>query len=349
MLSGKMYRFRVDDRFVDPKYIEAYLLTDGAGRAIDALKTGISNSGLNLTQRRFAGLMTPLAPLPEQRRIVAAIDEHVPRIGAAIKAFDTAAQRVRALRLSVLRDELNPNAPRRPITDLLLKNIGGVWGKAPGLAEVDVTVIRVTEFRAGGNLDPSTAVTRGITRAQRESRELKYGDILLEKSGGSTDRPVGRAAWVGHVDGPAVCANFVQLLRADPGLADARYVFHWLTRLYADGAVDQFQRATTNIRNLKTQNFLATEIPVPPLDEQHLIVGRIDAALSASDRLSIAIEAARARGVSVRAAILARAFSGELVPQNPSDEPASVLLERISAERVAAPKPTRKRKETTPA
>jgi type I restriction enzyme S subunit len=88
----------------------------------------------------------------------------------------------------------------------------------------------------------------------------------------------------------------------------------------------------------------AFHIALPPVAEQKEIVTRIRAALARADRLEA--EAARARALLDRleAAVLARAFRGELVPQDPNDEPASALLARIRAQREAAPKAGRGRK-----
>ncbi len=65
-------------------------------------------------------------------------------------------------------------------------------------------------------------------------------------------------------------------------------------------------------------------------DEQRRIVAQVEEQLSAIDALRAAIERAQRRSASLRRAVLERAFRGELVPQDPSDEPASVLLERIA-------------------
>jgi len=85
----------------------------------------------------------------------------------------------------------------------------------------------------------------------------------------------------------------------------------------------------------------AFHIALPPVTEQREIVARIESALARADRLEA--EAARARALLDRleSAILAKAFRGELVPQDPNDEPASVLLDRIRAQRAAAPNPKR--------
>ncbi len=85
-------------------------------------------------------------------------------------------------------------------------------------------------------------------------------------------------------------------------------------------------------------------IPVPSGSEQEQLLARIDAAFARADRLEA--EAARARALLDRleAAILAKAFRGELVPQDPADEPAAVLLDRIRAQRATAPAAKRGRR-----
>ena len=69
------------------------------------------------------------------------------------------------------------------------------------------------------------------------------------------------------------------------------------------------------------------------LEEQRRIVARVEEQLSAVDALRAGIERAQRRSATLRRAVLERAFKGELVPQDPSDEPASQLVERIRFER----------------
>ena len=85
-------------------------------------------------------------------------------------------------------------------------------------------------------------------------------------------------------------------------------------------------------------------MPLPTLREQTAVIEQLDKAFARANRLEA--EAARARALLDRleSAILAKAFRGELVPQDPNDEPASVLLDRIRAERAAAPKSKRGRR-----
>ena len=73
--------------------------------------------------------------------------------------------------------------------------------------------------------------------------------------------------------------------------------------------------------------------PLPPVDEINEIVGLLDQTISLAEGIESALGKGLVRASRLRQSILKRAFEGKLVPQDPNDEPASVLLERIKAER----------------
>jgi type I restriction enzyme S subunit len=83
-------------------------------------------------------------------------------------------------------------------------------------------------------------------------------------------------------------------------------------------------------------------IPVPSIKEQREIVRRTKTAFAWIDRLGGEATSARKLIDRLDQTVLAKAFRGELVPQDPNDEPASVLLERVRAERATAPSPSRR-------
>ena len=103
MMSGKMYRFRVDTDRTDSRYVEAFLQTEQARLAIDKIKTGSSDSGLNLTHDRFRQLRIPVAPLPEQRRIVAEIEKQFTRLEAGVAALRRVQANLKRYRAAVLK------------------------------------------------------------------------------------------------------------------------------------------------------------------------------------------------------------------------------------------------------
>jgi type I restriction enzyme, S subunit len=94
---------------------------------------------------------------------------------------------------------------------------------------------------------------------------------------------------------------------------------------------------------------LRLAVPTPPVDEQVRAVERATAALGGCRQLESATSVSKRQVASLRRSILARAFRGELVPQDTSDEPSSVMLERIAVERAASSSKTRKRRVRTPA
>ena len=103
MMSGKMYRFRVDAARADARYVEAFLQTERARLAIDKMKTGSSDSGLNLTHDRFRQLSIPVGPLPEQRRIVAEIEKQFTRLEAGLTALKRVQAGLKRYRAAVLK------------------------------------------------------------------------------------------------------------------------------------------------------------------------------------------------------------------------------------------------------
>ena len=97
MISGKMYRFRTRPDEVSAKYVVAFLQSEDAAIAIDGMKTGGSESGLNLTHERFRQLLVPMAPLSEQRRIVGILDEAFEGLATAKANAEQNLQNARAL------------------------------------------------------------------------------------------------------------------------------------------------------------------------------------------------------------------------------------------------------------
>jgi len=313
MMSGKMYRFRPDER-LDPSFLELWLLSPIAQRRIDAMKTGISDSGLNLTHDRFVQLPVPAPPLDEQRRIVELLEDHLSRLDAADTQAQIAQRRIDSLRRAVLRRTLAAEDTwrRAPVRDWLEISIGGLWGGQPGSDEVDVNVVRVTELKAWGRLDPTTAATRSISERQLAGRKLKDGDLLLEKSGGGPKTPVGRVGLVVAPHGDAICANFMQLMRPNPDLVHPEFLHMSLNAFHLAGGTAPMQTATTNIRNIKASEYLQVEIAVPDLDTQKRLVAEIQDKVDAAERLERATVLTTVRSSALRRSLLAAAFSGRL-------------------------------------
>ena len=103
ILSGKMYRFRVSQERFCPEYLEAFLRSRDAQVAIDKMKTGISDSGLNLTHGRFLRLPVHVASLVEQRAIVAKIEALFSELDKGIEQLQVLGEQIKRYRQAVLK------------------------------------------------------------------------------------------------------------------------------------------------------------------------------------------------------------------------------------------------------
>jgi type I restriction enzyme S subunit len=103
MLCDKAYRIRVRSKVAEPAFLELALNAPQILDAIDELKTGISDSGVNLTQRRFGELVIPLPSLAEQRRIVADVERRITLADDLANQLSMEVQRASRLRQSILR------------------------------------------------------------------------------------------------------------------------------------------------------------------------------------------------------------------------------------------------------
>lgn len=276
----------------------------------------------HLPQQQLRRVPVPLPTLAEQRRIVDLLEDLLSRLDAADGQAQVALRRTDALRRAVLRRTLTADESwkRASIGDWLATSIGGLWGGAPGSDEVDVQVVRVTELKAWGRLDPTSAATRSISQRQLSGRKLQDGDLLLEKSGGGPKTPVGRVGLVVDPRDQSICANFMQLMRPNRELVHPEFLHLLLNAFHLAGNTAAMQTASTNIRNIKASEYLATEIAVPDHETQLRLVNEVREEVEAADRLGRATHVARARAATLRRSLLAAAFSGRLTGDWPGHD-----------------------------
>ena len=187
-----------------------------------------------------------------------------------------------------------------PLETLLAHSIGGVWGSPPGSEACEVRVLRVTELKGFGELHPQTAAHRSVSKAQLSSRRLRQDDLLLEKSGGGPNTPVGRVGLVPHLSEESVCSNFMQLMRPRADVADPRFLHLYLNHLHAMGATIPLQTASTNIRNIKVSDYAKLAVPVPEISEQRQIVAILEEHLSDLEDAERALDRAARRLAGLR-------------------------------------------------
>jgi type I restriction enzyme S subunit len=203
----------------------------------------------------------------------------------------------------------------------------------------EVPYLRVANVQRGYlNLEE----VKTIMASERDIADLtlKPGDVLFNE-GGDRDK-LGRGwVWKGEVS-DCIHQNHVFRMRPiSPDLVPEFISHHGNTfgRRWFEAAGKQ----TTNLASINLGMLRSFPVPVPPVAEQRQIVLLVQEQLGALQDQEAAVERGLKMAAAQRQNILRAAFSGQLVPQDPSDEPASVLLARIRAQRVqAAPAPARK-------
>lgn len=162
------------------------------------------------------------------------------------------------------------------LKDLFDKPISGEWGTEIQDVSEGSPVIRTTNFTNIGEIDYNNLTYRNIDLALKENKILKPGDIIIEKSGGTPDNPVGRVVYFNEKNKKYFTNNFTAILRTINN-NDSKYLFYLLFYLHKKRVVLKFQNKTTGIINLQLNSYLKiTSVKIPSLEIQEKVVKLLD-------------------------------------------------------------------------
>jgi type I restriction enzyme S subunit len=200
-----------------------------------------------------------------------------------------------------------------------------------------VLYVKVRDMK-GDRVDVGSLNRTAIEIARKFPRStLREDDLLLSIRG-----TFGRVAIVPkELEGGNITQDTARIavLRG----IEHRFVANWLRSDFSQRYLKQVARGVA-VKGVNIGDIRPMPAPLPPLAEQRAIVALVEERLSQIDDAEKVIEEQLARAGRLRQSILKRAFEGRLVPRDPNDEPASVLLERIKASVDAEPKAKGKRK-----
>ena len=179
----------------------------------------------------------------------------------------------------------------KTLSDLLDSSITGEWGEDPVGFENNndyslTKVLRNTNFDNMGNLDFDDVAERFIENKKLEKVELKTGDILIEKSGGSPIQPVGRVALIENLKDRFTFSNFLQCFRVKKECLP-EYLFCFLKALYGLNYMEYLQNQTTGIKNLIMEEYLSIPVPLPPIGIQKKLADEFRNRLESANKFKV--------------------------------------------------------------
>lgn len=185
----------------------------------------------------------------------------------------------------------------------------------------------------GGRLDLQDMKFSTMDLGLEQNDPLSVGDVLVIRTNGSIGLVGRAAAVVSHLPTAHYFASYLLRLRSVEVSCVHRWILEVLTGSSGRRWIEDRAASSAGQHNISLSTLLTMPIPLPPLAEQNAALGELEGSRESADGQCAAIEISIKQSNAQRQNILRAAFAGHLVPQGPDDEPASVLLERIRAER----------------
>ncbi len=216
------------------------------------------------------------------------------------------------------------------VDSLIIESLAN--GRSVKTASGGFPVLRLTALQ-DGQINQNEFKTGAWTAEEAKPFLIQEGDFFVSRGNGSINL-VGLGGIVGPVEMPVAYPDTLIRLRLHPEVVLNFFGQVWNSATIRH-QVESTARTTAGIHKVNQQDISMCVVPLPPLAEQQRIVAEVERRLSVIQQAEAVVEASLQRAERLRQSILKRAFAGELAPQDPDDEPASVLLERIRAQREA--------------
>ena len=222
-----------------------------------------------LTQAMMRKILIPKRSISEQKKIVDTlntIQNSIAKQTKRIKLLDNLIK-ARFVEMFGTREKWNDaNWKIASIDEIIEKPKSGEWGQKDESGR-GIGVIRTTNFSDGGAVYFNSITTRDIPREKLITKGIKNGDILIEKSGGSDKKPVGRVVLYTGESNKYLNNNFTAILRINNNTeVNNIFLFTFLYINYWQGGTKVFESKTTGIHNLNLKEFLnKTKIALPDM------------------------------------------------------------------------------------
>ncbi|MCR9080967.1 MAG: restriction endonuclease subunit S [Cyclobacteriaceae bacterium] len=312
---------------VDNSYVNYYLQYFYHSGEVVKYQGG-SNNLRNLKYKEYSKINIPLAPLPEQQRIVARLDAIFGHLDMLREKLDRIPELLKNFRQQVLTKAVTGELTRewrkgkdlgewetRKMNDLILKIEAGKNFTAPEIPVSDgkVGLVKISAV-TWGEFDENETKTVENEDQINPNYFIQKGDFLISRA--NTLELVGSSVIVKKINHQIMLSDKVWRVHFK-NQTTKWFVHRFLKSPFGRKEIES--RATGNqlsMRNLSQNNFKEIDIEFPPIEEQEEIVKRIDSLFNIADKIESQYQSLKAKIEQLPQAILAKAFRGELVGQD---------------------------------
>ena len=312
------------------------------------IEQGAGGAQPNISQTILKQLSVPLAPLPEQRAIVAKIEKLFSDLDNGIANLKAAKAKLDIYRQAVLKKAFEGELTKTSSAsiDMEFANLGSLIEKPKyGTSKKCRPEPNGTPVLRIPNIEEGIISHDDLKYAQFDTKEaenlmLKEGDLLTIRSNGSVDL-VGKSALIKKSDTHCLYAGYLIRLRPIPEKADSKFLLYCLSSHDLRVQIESKAKSTSGVNNINSGELESLRLPIFSLEEQTAIVAAIESRLSVCDKLAESIDQGLEKAEALRQSILKKAFAGQLLDEaelaacrrEPDWEPAAKLLERIKKDK----------------
>ena len=297
---------KIVPRTIDPKFLYYILRDAGFRRYIEVASKGTNINNIKQSYILDYEIFTP--PLPEQKRIVARIEELFSELDSGVETLKKTKQQLAVYRQAVYASVYTEN-DMRPITDFFEISSGLTKNSKRNELPIKRPYLRVANVYYN-KLDLSEIKSIGVNENEITKTTLKQDDLLFVEGNGSKEQ-IGRVAiWDGSIEG---CLHQNHIIKGRPlGHMLPQYALFYLISVYGRKQILEVAASTSGLYTLSANKVRNLRIPFLDSEKQKQCVSLIKERLSVCDSIEKTVDAALQQAESMRQSILKKAFEGGL-------------------------------------